>query len=44
MFELLELLAVIPLSLTSLSLGTGLLLGTFAGTMIPVRSAAESHS
>jgi len=38
MFALLEHLSLLQLSLSTLSLGTGLMLGTFVGSMIPVRT------
>jgi hypothetical protein len=37
MFSLLQQLEFLQLSMTTLSLGTGLMLGTFVGFMIPVR-------
>ncbi len=44
MFTLLEHLSLLQLSLSTLSLGTGLMLGTFVGTMIPIRTPAGQAS
>ena len=37
MFQLLQHLEALQLSMVTLSIGTGLMLGTFAGRMLPVR-------
>lgn len=41
MIQLLQHLEALQLSLFSVSLGTGLMLGTFAGAMIPIREPAR---
>lgn len=43
MFALLAHLSELHLSLATLSMGTGLMLGTFVGAMLPVRTPARSH-
>lgn len=44
MFALLEHLPMLQLTMTTLSLGTGLMLGTFVGMMLPVRTPAGWQS
>lgn len=41
MFALLEHLQLMQLSLSTFSLGTGLMLGAFVGAMIPVRTPSQ---
>ena len=41
MFQLLQHLEALQLSLTTFSLGTGLMLGTIVGAMIPVGEASS---
>lgn len=37
MFQLLQHLEALQLSMATLSIGTGLMLGTFAGQLLPIR-------
>ena len=41
MFQLLQHLEVLQLSLTTFSLGTGLMLGTFVGAMLPIEEPSS---